>query len=444
MALKPETRYARSGDVNIAYQVFGAGQRDLVFIPGWVSNVEMFWEEPQVARFFERLGAFSRVIILDKRGTGLSDRIVDMPSLETRMDDVRAVLDAVGSRRAALCGSSEGGPMCALFAATYPDRTAALITLGSYARLKPAPDYPWGRPIAAHEAWMDQCAREWGTPVGLDVRWPTAKHDERTRQWWARYLRMSASPAAATALIRMNYEIDIRHLLPVIRVPTLVLHATKDATFDVGAARYLAAHIPGAKLVEIPATDHIPWGDGGDAIIEEIEEFLTGVRHGAEPDRVLATVLFTDIVDATRTAAEIGDRKWRDVLDAHHALVREEITRYRGREIDTAGDGFLAAFDGPARGIRAACAVAKQVRRLGLSVRAGLHTGECEVMGHKLSGIAVHIGARIATMAGSDEVLVSGTVRDLVAGSGLEFVDRGLHTLKGIPGEWHIFAVDVN
>jgi class 3 adenylate cyclase len=314
--------------------------------------------------------------------------------------------------------------------------------VGSYARLKPDEDYPWGRPVEAHNAWMETCQREWGTPLGLDMRWPTAQHDERARQWWARYLRMSGSPATAVALIRMNYEIDIRHILPVIRVPTLVIHSHGDRAIDVGAGRFLAERISGAKYVELRGPDHVPWGSDADGILDEIEEFLTGVRHGPEPDRVLATVMFTDIVDATRKATELGDRRWRDLLDAHHGLVREQLVRFRGREIDTAGDGFLATFDGPARAVRAACALTESVGTLGLEVRAGLHTGECEMMGPKLGGIAVHIGARIAALAKGREVLVSSTVRDLVAGSGLRFEDRGVHALKGVSGEWHVFAVD--
>jgi pimeloyl-ACP methyl ester carboxylesterase/class 3 adenylate cyclase len=440
--MKPQTRYARSGDVNIAYQVVGEGPRDLVLVPGWLSNIEVFWEDPRVTRFLERLASFSRLILFDKRGTGLSDRVADMPYIETRMDDVRAVLDAVGSTRAALCGYSEGGPMCALFAATYPERTSALIMLGSYARLRPDADYPWGRPPEANEVWIEECRRDWGGPVGMAIRVPTLAADESARQWWARFLRMSASPAGAVALIRMNYQIDIRHVLPVIRVPTLILHSAGDRTIDVGAGRFLAERIAGAKYVELPGIDHVPWGDDSDAILGEIEEFLTGVRHGAEPDRVLATVLFTDIVGATEKAASLGDRRWRDLLDAYYTVVRQALVRFRGREIDTAGDGFLATFDGPARGVRAACAVGADAKRLGLEVRAGLHTGECEVMGAKLGGIAVHIGARIAALGQASEVLVSSTVRDLVAGSGLRFGDRGRHVLKGVPGEWNIFAVE--
>jgi pimeloyl-ACP methyl ester carboxylesterase len=440
--MTPETRYARSGDVNIAYQVVGDAPRDLVLVPGWVSNIEVFWEDPACARFLARLASFTRLILFDKRGTGLSDRVTDLPNLETRMDDVRAVMDTVGSERAALLGYSDGGPMCALFAATYPARTTAVITAGSYARRIWAPDYPWAPKIDQHRQFMERCQREWGGPVGLDERWPSAARDERVRQWWARLLRMGSSPGAAVALLRMNAEMDVRDVLPAIRVPTLVLHSAGDRTLRIEGSRFLAERIPGARFVELPGIDHVPWGDDADAIVDEIEEFLTGVRHGPEPDRVLATVLFTDIVGSTERAAALGDRRWRDVLEQHHAVVRRELGRFRGREIDTAGDGFLATFDGPARGVRCARAVSDGVRPLGLEVRAGLHTGEVELLDDKVSGLAVHIGARVAAAAGPGEVLVSSTVKDLVAGSGLRFQDRGLQPLKGVPGEWHLFALE--
>ena len=440
--MTPETRYARSGDVNIAYQVVGDAPRDLVLVPGWVSNIEVFWEEPACARFLERLASFTRLILFDKRGTGLSDRVSDLPNLETRMDDVRAVMDAVGSERAALLGYSEGGPMCALFAATHPLRTAALIMQGSYARRTWAPDYPWGPTPEALEEWMAACQRDWGGPVGLDQRWPSAAHDERVRQWWARLLRMGASPGANRALQQMNAEMDVRHVLPAIRVPTLILHSVGDRVFAAASGHFIAQRIPGAKFVELPGRDHLAWGEDADAIVDEIEEFLTGVRHGPEPDRVLATVLFTDIVGATERAAALGDRRWRDLLEQHHSLVRRELGRFRGREVDTTGDGFLATFDGPARAVRCARAVCDGVRPLGLEVRAGLHTGEVELLEDKVSGLAVHIGARVAAAAGPGEVLVSSTVKDLVAGSGLRFGDRGAKSLKGVPGQWHLFALE--
>jgi class 3 adenylate cyclase len=420
----------------------GDAPRDLVLVPGWVSNIEVFWEEPACARFFERLASFTRLILFDKRGTGLSDRVTDLPNLETRMDDVRAVMDAVGSERAALLGYSEGGPMCALFAATYPLRTTALIMQGSYARRTRTPDYPWGpTPEALHE-WMERCRRDWGGPLGFDERWPSSADDERARQWWARLLRMGASPGANLALQQMNAEMDVRHALPAIRVPALILHSSGDRSFPAAGSHFIAQQIPGAKFVELPGRDHLAWGEDGDAILDEIEEFLTGVRHVPEPDRILATVLFTDIVGSTEKAATLGDRRWRDLLEGHHRVVRQELGRFRGREIDTSGDGFLATFDGPARAVRCARAVSEGVRALGLEVRAGLHTGEVELLGQKISGLAVHIGARVAGAAGPGEVLVSSTVRDLVAGSGLRFQDRGVQPLKGVPGDWHLFAVE--
>ena len=440
--MPPETRYAKSGDINIAYQVVGSGLRDLVLVPGWVSNLDVFWEEPTLARFLSRLASFSRLVVFDKRGTGLSDRVVDMPTLEVRMDDVRAVMDAVGSERAALYGYSEGGPMCALFAVTYPERTSALIMGGAYARLTRTQDYPWGPTAEQLETTVERIEREWGGPVGVDVRAPSMAKDERFRQWWGRLLRASASPAAGAALMRMSAHLDIRHILPTIRVPTLIMHSINDQIIDVGASRYMAERIPGAKLVELSGVDHSPYLSDAQVITDEIEEFLTGVRTRSESDRVLATVLFTDIVGATEKAASLGDRRWRDLLDAHHALVRRELASFRGREIDTAGDGFLAAFDGPARAVRCGCAIADGARAMGLEIRAGLHTGECEVMGDKLGGIAVHIGARVAALAGPGEVLVSSTVKDLVAGSGLSFKDQGTRPLKGVPGDWHLYVVE--
>lgn len=440
--MAPQIRYARNGDVNIAYQVVGSGPRDLVLVPGWVSNIEVFWEEPTVARFLERLSSFSRLILFDKRGTGLSDRVTDIPSLEQRMDDVRAVMDAAGSREAALCGYSEGGPMCALFAATHPDRATALIMLGSYPNQKWSPDSPWGRTPAVQDQLLSAIEAGWGGPVGIEARAPSMVRDERFIQWWARWLRSSASPSAAASVIRMSYEIDVRALLPAIHTPTLIVHSVGDKAVSVVGSRYMAAHIPLAKLVELPGADHLPWLSDGDAIVDEIEELLTGVRGQAEPDRMLATVLFTDVVGSTEKAALLGDRRWRDLLESHNSVVRREIARFRGHEVKTAGDGFLATFDGPARAIRCARAISEAVRLLGIETRAGLHTGECEVMGADIGGIAVHIGARVAALAGPGEVLVSGTVKDLVAGAGLEFQERGLHTLKGVPGEWRLFAVE--
>ncbi|MFQ5810829.1 MAG: adenylate/guanylate cyclase domain-containing protein, partial [Armatimonadota bacterium] len=388
--MQPETRYAKSGDVNIAYQVVGDGPLDLVLVHGWVSHLEHQWEHPSLARFLHRLASFSRLILFDKRGTGLSDRVsvTELPTLEQRMDDVRAVMDAAGSQRAALVGISEGGPMCALFAATYPERTSALVMYGTYAKWIRDPQYPWARTREEHEQAFEVYERRWGTPIGLHVFAPSVADDEGFRQWWARNLRLAASPGAGVALYRMNVEIDIRHVLPAISVSSLILHRSGDLLIDIGGSRYIAQRIPGAKYVELPGVDHLPWVGDADAILDEVQEFLTGVRPAPEPDRVLATVLFTDIVSSTAQAAELGDRRWRDLLDGYYALARRELDRFRGREVKTTGDGFLATFDGPARGIRCACAISEAVRPLGIAVRAGLHTGECEVMGEDVGGIA--------------------------------------------------------
>jgi pimeloyl-ACP methyl ester carboxylesterase/class 3 adenylate cyclase len=438
----PTTKYARSGDVHIAYQVVGEGSHDLILVPGWVSHVEYAWQEPSYSSFLRRLASFARLILLDRRGTGMSDRVAELPTLEQRMDDVRAVMDAAGSERAALCGLSEGGPMCLLFAATYPARTAALVLYGSYARMLRAPDYPIGIPAGAIEVFLERIENNWGTgTLSAEHFAPSLAQDPAFRESWARFERLAVSPGGMKALVRMLHETDARATLPLIRVPTLILHRQGDRVSRTDASRYIAERVRGAKYVELPGSDHFPWvGDTG-GVVDEIAEFLTGVRHQPEPDRVLATVLFTDIVGATERAASLGDRRWRELLDQHHAVVRQQLTRFRGREIDTAGDGFLAAFDGPARGVRCASAVVDAVRRLGLEIRAGLHTGECEVMGDKLGGIAVHTGARVASLAHPGEVLVSSTVKDLVAGSGIAFQERGVEALKGVPGEWRLYAV---
>jgi class 3 adenylate cyclase len=446
--VQPETRYARSGDVSIAYQVVGEGPFDVVFVPGSVSNVEYGWEEPSLARFYERLASFSRLILFDKRGTGLSDRVKDVPMLETRMDDVRAVMDAAGSERAAILGVSEGGPMAALFAATYPARTFAAVLYGSPSRYAWAPDYPWGVTLEEYRRELEEVERRWGTPEYSDelLQWlaPSVADDEGFKRWFRTYVRLSASPGAARDLERMNMEIDVRQVLPAIRVPTLVLNRAEDRA---ERARYLAAQIPGARYVELPGRDHAPWVGDADALVDAVREFVTGAwEEGAweeaEPDRVLATVLFTDIVGSSEKAASLGDRGWRDLLERHHAEVRRQLVRFRGKEVDTAGDGFFASFDGPARAIRCASAIVESMPKLGLEVRAGLHTGECELVDDKVAGIAVHTGARVASQARPGEVLVSSTVKDLVAGSGLAFQDRGAHELTGIPGEWRLYAVE--
>ena len=439
--MTPETRYASSDGINIAYQVVGKGPIDLVVVPGWMSNIEVFWEEPSVARFYMRLAEFSRLLLFDKRGTGLSDRITDVSTLEQRMDDVRAVMDAVGSKRAALLGYSEGGPMCALFAATYPERVTALIMVGSYARRIKAPDYPAGAEDRFIDAFLHSIEHEWGTAVGLDIRAPSTVDDPRFRQWWARFLRQSASPSAALALTRANLQIDIRHVLPSIRVPALILHARGDRTTSVESGRYLAQNIPGAKLVVYESDDHLPFCVGADTILQNVQEFLTGVRPMTANDRVLGTILFTDIVDSTRLAIERGDQRWTDLLNAHHGAIRSELMRFRGREIGTAGDGFVAMFDGPARAIQCASAVRAAVRELGLRIRLGLHTGECETRGEAVTGLALHIAARISALAPADDIVVSRTVKDLVAGSGIAFDDYGVHALKGVPDEWRLYRV---
>lgn len=439
--MTPETHYTRSGKVSIAYQVVGDGPIDLVLVPGWLSNIEVFWEEPNIVRFFGKLATFSRLILFDKRGTGLSDRGIEAATLEERMDDVRAVLDAVGSSNAALLGYSEGGTMCILFAATYPDRTAALITIGSYARRLRAPDYPYFTSREeAHKA-VETAAADWGGPVWIDLRMPSVADDPIIRQWWAKFLRMSASASAAVALQRLNIEIDVRHVLPAIRAPTLVLHAKDDRAIPIGAGRYMADHIPNAKFVEIDSIDHLPFYDKPDQFVHHIQTFLTGGSAPAISESRVATLMFTDIVGSTRMAVEKGDLRFADLLEVHHAAVRNELTRYRGEEINTAGDGFLASFDGPARAIKCGVAIVKSLSALGITCRIGLHTGECEVRRGQLQGLALHIAARVAALASPSEVFVSQTVKDLVAGSGVTFDDAGLHTLKGLPDEWRLYKV---
>jgi len=441
MADMPETRYAKSDGIHIAYQVVGDGPIDLVFVPGFVANVEGSWTFPKRAHFFRRLASFSRLILFDKRGTGMSDRSSQIFTLEQRMHDLQAVLDAVGSKRAVLFGLSEGGPMSILFAATYPARTDALILYGAYAKRSWAPDYPFGWRDEQWETMFRDIEGNWGTPRAaiLEMWAPSIARDEEAKSDNAAYLRSAASPGSALAVMKMNREIDVRDVLPAVSVPTLVVHRTHERVTEVGHARYLARQIPGAKFVELPGEDHSPWMGDADAILDEVEEFLTGERPAHEPQRILATVMFIDIVASTARAAALGDRAWRELLEAFQLRVREVLKRFRGSEIDTAGDGFLASFDGPARGIRCAQAVREAVRPLEIEIRAGLHSGECEVSGEKLSGIAVHIGARVMAQAAADEVLVSSTVKDLVAGSGIAFEERGAHALKGVPGEWRLF-----
>jgi class 3 adenylate cyclase len=433
--MQPVTRYATNGEARIAYQVVGDGPFDVVFVPGFISNLDLVWEDAARARFLNRIASYSRLILFDKRGTGLSDRVGGIPGLDQRMEDVRAVMDAAGSVRAAIFGISEGGAMAMLFAATYPDRTRALVLFGTY------PHYTsWVLAGDALEAFIHLIQTEWGTGASLAHFAPTKAVDATARESWGRYERLGASPSAVIGLTRMNAEIDFRHVLPAIRVPTLVVHRAGDTRVDVAAARFTAATIPGARYVELPGIDHVIWlGDDLDRIGDEVEEFLTGAPPPIQMDRVLATVLFTDIVDSTRRAASLGDREWRRLLEAHHAVVRREIERHRGREIKTLGDGFLATFEGPARAVHCALAARDGVRSLGLEIRGGLHTGEVEMSPQDVGGIAVAIASRVSEQAQPGEILVSSTVRDLVAGSGLRFRERGSARLKGIEDEMRLF-----
>ena len=438
-----EIRYAKSGGVNVAYRVNGSGPGDLVYVGGWITHIEAAREDPGIARFQDSLRRFSRVVDFDKRGTGLSDRVPDaqLPTMEERMDDIRAVMDAVGLEQASLFGFSEGGSLAMLFAATYPERTTSLVLWGSFGSMVRRPDYPWGMTPEEIEEAARAYGQRWGTGAGLSAFLPSRGDDAAARAWWARFQRMAASPGAAVALLRMNGQIDVRGALSSISAPTLILHRRGDVISPVEHGRYLAEHIAGARLVEFEGADHWPWVGEMGPIVEEIEEFLTGARHESEPERALATVLFTDIVGSTEQAARLGDRTWRDLLQRHDAMVRDALARNRGREVKTTGDGFLATFDGPARAIRCAFAIRDNARDLGLDVRAGLHTGECELIGEDIGGLCVHIGARVAALAKPSEVLVSRTVTDLVAGAGLAFESRGTHPLKGVPGEWELFTV---
>ena len=436
--MEGQVRYARSGGVSIAYRIFGQGSRDIVLIPGTLSHVELLWEVPSHEHLLKRLTAFARVIVFDKRGQGLSDRVAEQ-TIEERIGDVRAVMDAAGSDRAAIYGWSEGGPMCLMFAATYPTRTSALILFGTFASIK---DEPWAVTPEAFERTLRRLDAHWGEGVLVAVNAPSRRNDATFVEWFARIERAAASPGSIRDLMKANYEIDVRHLLATIQAPTLILHRAGDGLVPVIAGRYLAEHIPGAKYVEIPGTDHLVLDqETQDIIADEIEEFITGSRRHLEPDRVLATIMFTDIVSSTERAAELGDARWRELLANFYSQLRKELAAFRGHEVRTVGDGLLATFDGPARAIKCARSMREKLRPLGLQVRTGLHTGECELIDGDIGGIAVHIAARVAALAKSDEVLVSSTVRDLVAGSGLEFAERGTHNLKGVPGDWRLFVV---
>ena len=434
--MQPRTQYAKSGDVHNAYQVFGEGNIDLVFVPGFVSHIENYWDEPSFARWLRRLGNFSRVIMFDKRGTGLSDQVSELPGMDQRMDDVRAVMDAVGIERAAVFGISEGGSLSALFAATHPERTQALIIYGGFARFS-----SWLPTQEALESLIQYIDTDWGSGEGwLDIVAPTKEGDLAFQQWWGKFERLGASPAAAITLIRMNSQIDITEILPSINVPTLVIHRKNDRVVNVEAGRFLAERIPGAKYAELSGTDHLPFvGENPDRILDEMEHFLTGETSAPSVERVLATVVFTDIVGSTEKAQTLGDRAWGDLQDLHDKAVRRELERFGGNEVKWTGDGFLAAFDRPARAIQCALTIVNTVKPLGLEVRAGIHTGEVDFVMNDIRGIAVHIASRVADLANAGDVVVSRTVKDLVAGSGIDFQDYGTHELKGVPDPWTLY-----
>lgn len=436
----PRTRYAKSGEVHVAYQVLGEGQVDIVYVQGAFTHLGVMWELPAFQRFCEQLGSFARLIWFDKRGMGLSDR-VQVGTLDDRMDDVRAVMDAVDSKRAVLLGASEGGPLSLLFAAAHPERTAGLVLAGAEVKERVTDDWPWGEstPEEFHKA-LESLPERWGGGGFIDYIAPSLASDQYARDWAGRLQINAATPGGARSFIQMAFDIDVRAVVPTICVPTLILHRTDDRVCHVENARFLARHIVAARYVELPGNDHAPWANGQD-IVAEIREFLTGVREPVEPDRVLATVLFTDIVGSTALAASLGDQRWRSLLDVHDRAVRDQLRRFRGSEINTTGDGFVASFDGPARAIRCAQAICEATGQLGIALRFGLHTGECEVRGADLGGVAVHIAARVAALAGPSEVLVSSTVKDLVAGSGIAFGPGAEHELHGVPGSWSLFAV---
>ena len=441
--MPPQTQYARSGELGIAYQVVGEGEMDVVLAFPFVSHLDLVWESPAISRFVERLSSFSRVIIFDRRGVGLSDPLSAPATLEERMDDVRAVMDGAGSERAALIGVSEGGTMCMLFAATYPERTSALVLCGAMARSTWAEDYPWAPERDAAEESLNQLlAPTWGQGDSIEIFAPSYAEDPQAREFQARYERQAASPIRVQRFFEMFLDLDVRDILPAIQTPTLVLHRRHDHAVNVRAGRWLAEQIPGSRYIELEGVDHAPWsGPDSERVLDEIEEFLTGVRPGPKTDRVLATVLFTDIVDSTKLATEIGDSRWRELLERHQELVRRHLERFGGREIKSTGDGFLATFDGPTRAVECAWAIVADAPSIGIEVRAGMHTGEVELIGDDVGGIAVHVAARISALAEARTVLVSRTVRDLVTGSGIEFDPRGRHSLKGVADEWEIYTV---
>jgi class 3 adenylate cyclase len=442
MSEMPETRFTRSGDVDIAYQIVGpVAELDLVFVEGWVSHLEVMWELPEFARFLDRLAAMGRLLLFDKRGTGLSDRVAGVPTLEQRADDIAAVMDAAGSARAAIAAWGEGAAIAAMFAAAHPERVAALVLMSLPVKVTDGQ-----RPLIPDPALMQELSTAvetgWGQATLVPLLAPSRADDTRFLSWYRRWQRLSSTPSAAAATLRWAMEIDLGPVLPAIRVPTLIVHRTRNALFDAESARAAAKLIPDARYAELPGADELPYVGDSDALLDVIQEFLTGTRGTPDSDRSLATVLFTDIVGSTQKAGQLGDRRWRDLLDEHHARIRRQLNRFGGIEVDTAGDGFFATFDGPARAVRCACAMRDVVREIGIEIRAGLHTGEVERRGSAVTGLGVHVGARVAALAQSSEVLATSTVQMLVLGSGISFTDRGLHRLKGVPGQWQLFAVE--
>jgi len=434
--------YARSGEVSIAYQTIGDGPIDVVMAPGFPSHLELSWQQPRLAHFYRRLASFCRLILMDKRGSGLSDRLApgDAPSLEQRIDDLGAVLDAVGSERASIIGFSDGGPLAALFAATYPERTDALVLANTFPKREASADFAYGQDAEFRERIYAAIREQWGQPLFVEFLAPSMLQDEEFRAWWGAFMRGSMSPGAALAVQQLNGQVDLRAMLDAIHVPTLVLHRTGDRINPVEGARYLVEHIPGARLVELEGDDHFLWLGDTDGAIRELESFLTGGTSTAEPDRVLATLLFTDIVGSTDRAAELGDRRWSALVETHDEIVRRELDRFGGREVKTMGDGFLATFDGPARAVRCAAASIAQLDAVGVSIRAGVHTAEIERVGDDVRGLGVNVAARVMAHAGEGEILVSSVVKDLSLGSGIEFTPHGRHALKGVPGEWELYT----
>ncbi len=441
----PETRYADSEGVGIAYQVFGEGPVDLVMIPGFGSHLEMAWDYPRLARFHHQLSSFARVTVLDKRGTGLSDRVSpnDLPGIEQRKDDLKAVMDAAGVEQAAMLATSDGGPLAMLFAATYPDRVQNLILINSYAKRLSSPDHPEGFSPESYDGFIQMVTDNWGEAVGAEILAPSSADDPEFRNWWAASLRASMSPGAAKAMVAMNSAIDVREALPAIQAPTLVIHRSGDQGSPVESGRYIARNIAGARLLELPGDDHFPWLGDSDAVLAAIEEFVTGHRSGAVSNHALASVLFTDIVSSTEKAATLGDREWTALVKTHDGVVEGEVARFGGRQVKQTGDGSLSVFEGPARAVRCWQSMAKRLRDVGLDIRGGLHTSEVEMVNGDVRGLGVHIAARLMDVAEPGDLAVSSVVRDLSVGSGLGFTDLGSHSLKGVPGEWQVYGVDV-